>query len=115
MHNIKPKLVARGTGSLFAILAVLHILMANEFYNMNELSSGQGKAPTYAQVALAGFAIMAAAAMLTCIFEAVMDPNRDKGTGAPGTGGRDSSRDLEKGRGTRGGPIANQENRPVAV
>ena len=33
MHNIKPKLVPRGTSGLFAIIATLTIIMANDFHN----------------------------------------------------------------------------------
>lgn len=92
VHNVKPHLVARGSSSLFAILATLQILIANEFYNIvdgtggvgegggvdNTVATSKNKPRDYARVIVAGFCILAIASLLTIIFEAVTDPNRSR-------------------------------------
>lgn len=95
VHNVRPHLVARGSGALFAILAVLQILLANEFFNLDDrvretgtgTSGVDGVSDTistndtlrdWVRVTLAGFAIMAAAALMTIIFEALTDPNKSR-------------------------------------
>jgi hypothetical protein len=74
LHTVKPSVVARGSAGLYTILSVLQILITNEFFNIRDVlrenEMNQGK--RYAEVTMAGFAILAIGALLTCIFESVM-------------------------------------------
>ena len=137
VNMVKPKLVARGTGALFAVVCVLQIFMANLYLDIAKVATpslelSKGDVDQYAKVALAGFAIMAAAALLTMIFESVMDPNREKKDKSHNNEhDHDHSRDYNKGdyhesrgrrshdnvggRATGSRPEAEPHMRPVVV
>lgn len=92
VHNVKPKLVPRGTSGLFAIIAVLTILMCNDFYNQAE--AVVGKMDRYAKLTLAGFAVLAIGALFSIIIESGMNPHKTDEE-HHGVGGRHHTKGTE--------------------
>ena len=74
VHLIKPRLVARGSAALFAVLAVFQIFAANTFHDLTtsvvaEQFDDVKKAD---KARLVGFAVMAAMSLLMIILESFM-------------------------------------------
>lgn len=95
---LKPDIFGVSATTLWAVVTVLNILMANSFNNVRDSDALGGSTKDRALAALAGFAIMAATGLLIMLVHGMLHEDKAREhTGSEVTGGKMDSHEVHVG------------------